>query len=66
MHDAMKRVNELKQETIDKSKKIPNSETIVKERLASLYTNEGFALKSQQRSPIFITKYEFQNSKALK
>jgi len=50
MHDAMKRVNELKQETIDKSKKIPNSETIVKERLASLYTTNGFALKRQQRS----------------
>jgi hypothetical protein len=50
MHDAMKRVNELKQETIDKSKKIPNSETIVKERLASLYSTDGFVLKRQQRS----------------
>jgi hypothetical protein len=33
MQDAMKRVEELKQETIEKSKKIPNSEAIVKARL---------------------------------
>lgn len=33
MQEAMKRVEELKQETIDKSKKIPNSESIVKNRL---------------------------------
>lgn len=33
MKQAMKRVDELKQETIEKSKKIPNSEAIVKARL---------------------------------
>ena len=33
MKKAMKRVDELKQETIEKSKKIPNSEAIVKARL---------------------------------
>lgn len=33
MKQAMKRVEELKQETIEKSKKIPNSEAIVKARL---------------------------------
>ena len=33
MENAMKRVKELKQETIDKSKKVPNSETIVKAKL---------------------------------
>ena len=33
MQEAMKRVRELKQETIDKSKQIPNSEIIVKEKL---------------------------------
>jgi len=33
MQDAMKRVEELKQETIEKSKQIPNSDAIVKARL---------------------------------
>jgi hypothetical protein len=33
MENAMKRVKELKQETIEKSKKVPNSETIVKAKL---------------------------------
>jgi len=33
MKKAMKRVEELKQETIEKSKKIPNSEAIVKARM---------------------------------
>lgn len=33
MKQAMKRVDELKQETIEKSKKVPNSEAIVKARL---------------------------------
>jgi len=36
MHEAMKRVEELKQETIEKSKKIPNSEAIVMDRLRKL------------------------------
>ena len=36
MQDAMKRVEELKQETIKKSKRIPNSEAIVKARLEEL------------------------------
>ncbi len=44
MKQAMKRVNELKQETIEKSKKIPNSEAIVKERL------EDFAKSKHQHS----------------
>lgn len=43
---AMKRVNELKQETIEKSKKIPNSEAIVKARL------EDFAKSKRQDSNI--------------
>ena len=33
MKKALKRVNELKQETIEKSKKIPNSEKIVQVRM---------------------------------
>ncbi len=44
MKQAMKRVNELKQETIEKSKKIPNSEAIVKARL------EDFAKSKHQHS----------------
>jgi len=33
MQKALKRVNELKQETIEKSKKVPNSEKIVQVRM---------------------------------
>jgi len=36
MQDAMKRVEELKQETIEKSKKIPNSDVIVEKKLKEL------------------------------
>ena len=36
MHEAMKRVEALKQETIEKSKKVPNSEAIVMDRLKKL------------------------------
>ena len=46
MQDAMKRVEELKQETIKKSKTIPNSEAIVKERL------EDFTKSKHQYSSI--------------
>jgi hypothetical protein len=34
MEKALKRVNELQQEMIDKSKKIPDSESIVKAKLS--------------------------------
>ena len=37
MKKALKRVNELKQETIEKSKKIPNSEEIVQIRMKEFY-----------------------------
>lgn len=33
MKDAMRRVEELKQETIEQSKKIPNSDSIIKAKL---------------------------------
>ena len=41
MKKALKRVNELQQEMIDKSKKIPNSEAIVKARLEAFYRTYG-------------------------
>ena len=50
MKQAMKRVNELKQETIEKSKKILNSEAIVKARL------EDFAKSKHQHSSI-VSRY---------
>ena len=37
MNRALKRVNELKKETIEKSKKIPNSEIFVKVRMEDYY-----------------------------
>ena len=37
MQKALKRVNELKQETIEKSKKIPNSEKIVQSRMQDFH-----------------------------
>jgi len=43
MQKALKRVNELKQETIEKSKKIPNSEKIVKVRMEEF--NESTSVK---------------------
>ena len=41
MKKALKRVNELKQETIEKSKKIPNSEAIVKVKMEDFYRTYG-------------------------
>jgi len=41
MKKALKRVKELQQEMIDKSKKIPNSEAIVKARLHAFYQTHG-------------------------
>jgi hypothetical protein len=39
MKKALKRVNELKQETIDKSKTVPNSEKIVQSKMKEFYTH---------------------------
>ncbi len=37
MKKALKRINELQQEMIEKSKRVPNSEAIVKARLEAFY-----------------------------
>jgi len=37
MKKALKRVNELKKETIEKSKKVPNSEAFVRVRMEDFY-----------------------------
>ena len=41
MKRALKRINELQQETIEKSKKVPNSEAIVKVRMKEFYRTYG-------------------------
>ena len=41
MKRALKRVNELKNETIAKSKKVPNSEAFVKVRMEDFYRTYG-------------------------
>ena len=41
MKKALKRVNELKKETIEKSKKVPNSEAFVKVRMEDFYRTYG-------------------------
>jgi len=41
MKRALKRVNELKKETIEKSKKVPNSEDFVKMRMEDFYRTYG-------------------------
>jgi len=41
MKRALKRVNELKNETIEKSKKVPNSEAFVKMRMEDFYRTYG-------------------------
>ena len=44
MQKALKHVNELKQETIEKSKKVPNSEKIVEVRMKEFHQT-GFVTK---------------------
>ncbi len=41
MKRALKRVNELKKETIEKSKKVPNSEAFVRVRMEDFYRTYG-------------------------
>ena len=41
MKRALKRVNELKKETIEKSKKVPNSEAFVRVRMEDFYWTYG-------------------------
>ena len=41
MKKALKRVNELQQEMINKSKKVPNSETFVRVRMEDFYRTYG-------------------------
>jgi len=41
MKKALKRVNELQQEMIEKSKKVPNSEAFVKARMEDFYRTYG-------------------------
>jgi hypothetical protein len=41
MKKALKRVNELQQEMIAKSKKIPNSEALVRVRMEDFYRTYG-------------------------
>ena len=41
MKRALRRVNELKRETIEKSKKVPNSEALVRVRMEDFYRTYG-------------------------
>ena len=41
MQRALKRIDELKQEMIVKSKKVPNSEAFVQERMEDFYKTYG-------------------------
>jgi len=48
MQDAMKRVEELKQETIEKSKKIPNSDVIIEKKLKEFSEYKSISNKTQK------------------
>jgi len=41
MKKALKRVNELKKEMVEKSKKVPNSEAFVRVRMEDFYRTYG-------------------------